>query len=82
MSKKIIVRIAMLNNPDTYVEDQRRVLAEMDELMMDLRRVRYLMKRNYKLEDIAIALDLSEDEVIHLMNLLDDSDDDENDETE
>ena len=82
MSKKIIVRIAMLNNPDTYVEDQRRVLAEMDELMMDLRRVRYLMKRNYKLEDIAIALDLSEDEVIHLMHLLDDSDDDENDETE
>ena len=77
MSKKIIVRIAMLNNPDTYVEDQRRVLAEMDELMMDLRRVRYLMKRNYKLEDIAIALDLSEDEVIHLMHLLDDSDDEE-----
>ncbi len=81
MSKKIIVRIAMLNNPDTYVEDQRRVLAEMDELMMDLRRVRYLMKRNYKLEDIAIALDLSEDEAIHLMHLLD-LDDDENDETE
>ena len=81
MSKKIIVRIAMLNNPDTYVEDQRRVLAEMDELMMDLRRVRYLMKRNYKLEDIAIALDLPEDEVIHLMHLLD-LDDDENDETE
>lgn len=77
MSKKIIVRIAMLNNPDTYVEDQRRVLAEMDELMMDLRRVRYLMERNYKLEDIAIALDLSEDEVIHLMHLLDDSDDEE-----
>jgi hypothetical protein len=77
MSKKIIVRIAMLNNPDTYVEDQRRVLEEMDELMMDLRRVRYLMERNYKLEDIAIALDLSEDEVIHLMHLLDDSDDEE-----